>query len=569
MAKTSYFGIDLGTTYSAISFIDEMGQAAIVEHGWTQLVPSIVFFGSDGIVVGDAAREKGRNGGEEAQRVVSFAKRNMPMPQEGEDEFEVNGDKFSKIWEFDGKTYTPVDVSAEVLKKLAENAKAAGQATIEKVAITCPAFFDDFARRRTKAAAVKGLGLAEENIMILEEPVAAALNYALETGEDIKGKTFLVYDLGGGTFDITVLTVNENNAEQTEYRVICTEGNHYLGGGNWDEKIVDFFKEEFFTQTGMQYSIETADDVDEFHEADFLLRVDAERRKQELSDSNSVTQTVRFNGQRARVELTREKFDELTSGLLDETFQLTDRVIELAKENKVKHFDAFLLVGGSTFMRQVPEGLAKKYAGEPALSGIEPIYHDPNKAVAKGAAKRAQMASAQSVMGEITDGKSSPATPKQLEDGASKMGVSVTDFKKMIGSVVVNVCPESYGVMILKDRNAVEDNDKYQISNLVRKGETRPAIGTDIYYPTYDGQSGVFIEIWENSSMEELVPLSESRIRPQQAYGYHDFDSPMKQTDGIKCELEVNDEGLFDLYVTDMRNGKRCHVTLENEKKIR
>jgi len=555
MAKTTCFGIDLGTTYSAMSFINDMGRAEIIEHGGKSIIPSIVYFGSGGTVVGDDARDKGKDGGEEAQRVVSFAKRNMPFPQPGEDEFEVRGEKFTKKWEFDGVEYSPVDVSAEVLKHLKSNAEASMQATIETVVITCPAFFDDIARRRTKAAAVKGLGLEEKDIRIVEEPVAAALNYALETGEDIKGKTFLVYDLGGGTFDITVLTVNDESGK-TVYKVIRTEGNHYLGGGNWDDKIVEFFKEKFFEETGIQFSLDHADDADDFYEEDFNLRADAEKRKQNLTNGDSITQTIKFNGQRARVELTREKFDELTSGLLNDTFLLTDTVIEYAKQNGVQHFDAFLLVGGSTYMRQVPEGLLRRYANEKALSGITPIYHEPDKAVAKGAAKQAEMWLAHSVLDEIAPHSTDvPPTQKQLEDGASKMGVTVSQFKTLIDTKVGNVCSESFGIQAYQ-------NDTPKIFNLIRRGADRPVTGKSDFVARGCHPE---IIIYGNLSMDDSLPVSEGVVRPQQGYGYPELSEG--QDIPVEVELVMSAEGLFDLYVTDLRDGSRQHVTLENEKK--
>ena len=557
MAKTTCFGIDLGTTYSCISYINDMGQAEIIEHQGKPIIPSIVYFGRDGIVVGDAAKRKGAFGGDEAQKIADFAKRNMPFPQKGEERFEANGDVFTKIWDIDGVVYSPIDVSAEVLKHLKSNAETAVQATIEKVVVTCPASFDDYARRRTKAAAVKGLGLREEDIVIVDEPVAAALNYALETGEDIKGKTFLVYDLGGGTFDITVLTVKENDAGQTEYRVIRTEGNHYLGGGDWDDKIVEFFKGEFFTQTGIHIALEQAEHVDDFYEANFNLKAVAEERKRELSDSDSVTQTLKFSNRRAKIELTRQKFDELTSGLLNDTFLLTDTVIKYAKQHGVQHFDAFLLVGGSTYMRQVKEGLVKRYANEDALSGIKPVFHEPNKAVAKGAAKQAQIESVQKELKEIAPNSTdAPLTQEQIRTLAERTGETEEKVRELANTKVVNKCVESLGILVL------DDNDNPYIANLIRKGADRPVIAKNRFKARGCRPE---IEIYGNQSMEDELAVSEGEVRPSQGYGYPELSEG--QDIPVEIELVMDHEGKFDLYITDMRNDRRQHVTLEDEKK--
>lgn len=570
MAKTTCFGIDLGTTYSAVSYINETGQPDVISDGTGALTPSVVYFGEDGIVVGSAAKEKGGDGGKDARRVVSFVKRAMPPVEEGSGET----DRFKSPWVFDGKSYTPVDVSAQILRKLKDDAVKLEQADIQKVFVTVPEFFESTAVERTREAAKKGLGLSDENIRIISEPVAAALNYALATGEEIEGKTFIVYDLGGGTFDITVLTIEDTGNGKTLYKVVYTDGNHYLGGGNWDDRIVDFFKEEFHNQTrGLSISEESAEDLDEFYRLEFDLRITAEKVKVGLSESNSATRTIRFNGKSARIALTRQKFDEITKDLREETFVFVDKAIEGAKEKGVTRFDAFLLVGGSTYMPQITEGLLARTANDPAFKEVKPIYHDPNRAVVKGAARMASVWTTQLLFKKIkeTEGTTEERAAQKV---AEIQGLTTAQIRKNLAVTVVDNTPMSYGIKTLNTNcapHSTRDED-YHITNLIPKGtpcaKGSPARGEHIFHPTFDGQPGAFFEIWENHFREPVTESLEGcHVRPKNAFGYVRFSSRMELSDEIKVELEVNEEKLFFLYATDMRNGERFPVELLDEKK--
>ena len=225
------YGIDLGTTYSAIAYVDEHGKPVIVPNQESErITPSVVLFDADSIIVGNTAKESAKV---EPHRVVSRIKQHMGDP--------------NFVFQYEGQAFSPEDISSFVLRKVVGDAEIALDDKITDVVITCPAYFGTPEREATaNAGRLAGLNVRA----ILNEPTAAAIAYGLEQGED---QTVLVYDLGGGTFDITMIEIKDRLI-----RVICTGGDHRLGGVLWDEAIVMYLAEQFRTQTG-----EAADPLDD------------------------------------------------------------------------------------------------------------------------------------------------------------------------------------------------------------------------------------------------------------------------------------------------------------------
>ena len=237
---------------------------------------------------------------------------------------------------------------------MVNDAKEVGGHDVQDVVITCPAYFGELERTRTRQA---GESIGLNVVAILDEPVAAALNYGLEKA-DTKGKNVIVYDLGGGTFDVTVISIG-SDPDRDEVRVICTEGNHQLGGKDWDDRIVQYYLDQFEETTGRD--IRQAD-PGETHGVMYDLRLAAEKNKKTLTNRESVSQKVSFDGKDVKIDLTREQFEEMTTDLLNSTIDLTDQLLALAKEKGIAKIDAFLLVGGSTRMLQVAKKITEKYA---------------------------------------------------------------------------------------------------------------------------------------------------------------------------------------------------------------
>ncbi|GHT46539.1 hypothetical protein FACS189454_07830 [Planctomycetales bacterium] len=342
-------GIDLGTTFFAVATIDEHGRAVVLRNSeGRNITPSVITFAPDSIKFGAEAKSIQADGD---TNVASFFKRRM-----GDADY---------VLEFFGKEYNSQDLSALLLKKLKEDAELVLGQKVAKAVITVPAYFDACQWTATvQAGKIAGLNV----IAIISEPVAAAINYGLNA--DTKGQNIIVYDLGGGTFDVTVVRIGE---DLDKTKIVVTDGDHQLGGYNWNEKIINYCQEQCNELTGCK-----VEDPEELGK----LQVDAEEKKMQLSQENRVFFVIQADSGKVKFELTREQFDEMTSDLLEQTFVLTDKLLADAEKHGITKFDAFLLVGGATLMPQVAAKVKEKYAAK--LGIAEPVYLD--YAVARGAA---------------------------------------------------------------------------------------------------------------------------------------------------------------------------------------
>jgi len=356
-------GIDLGTTYSAVVYIDDKGQPVILNNSdGKNITPSVVAFTPEGIKFGEEAKKLQADGNE---NVVSFFKRRM-------------GD-LSFSLKFDGKEYDAKDLSGLLLGKLKTDAELALGQKITQAVITVPAYFDNSQRQSTVDAG-KAAGL--EVLQIISEPTAAAITYGVTKVDADSDKTFMVYDLGGGTFDITLLKVAKDGIT-----VLTTNGDHELGGKDWDQKIVDFVVSKFEDE----FSCDPTSDMETMNE----ILVQVEKAKKQLSSSTTAKISVVFERHRGSYEITREKFDELTENLLETTKNLCNQALGEYNEKNLdakitwNQIDGVLLVGGSTRMPQVAK-LVKEMCGKEPITGIK-----VDEVVAVGAAMKAAQLTAQ------------------------------------------------------------------------------------------------------------------------------------------------------------------------------
>ncbi len=353
------YGIDLGTTYSAIARLDENGRPEIIKNleGF-DTTPSVVFFNSDDdVAVGKTAKDQAAM---EPGQAAMFIKRHM-----GEDNFlftpkDRDGNPVAR-------GYNPVEISTLILRKLVKDASEAIRSEIKNVIITCPAYFGSKAHEATKAA---GLG-AELNVLhVINEPTAAAIARSSEiVNED---KNILVYDLGGGTFDVTALQIKNK-----EIRVVCSGGDKELGGKDWDDAFANYLATKWREATGSDVELMASEE----HRVWLMLQT--EQWKMNLTQMKTVRCNMSPAGLPvARIDVTREEFDELTSSLLDRTISSVESLVEeAARALGVEEFkyDELLMVGGSSLMPQVKIRLQETF-------GMEPILFEPHTAVAKGAA---------------------------------------------------------------------------------------------------------------------------------------------------------------------------------------
>src|ERR1022692_3564014 len=408
------YGIDLGTTYSCVAQVDDTGRAVVLKNAVGEdTTPSVVYFESpDNVVVGRAAKDSALIA---PNLVASLVKRDM-------------GDR-DVSWEFNGKQETPETVSALILRELARAAQEQAGDPVRDVVITVPAYFGLAEREATRRA---GQMAGLEVLDVLAEPVPAALHYQdlNDTGET---RHLLVYDLGGGTFDTTVIRLSGNDVE-----VVCTDGDHRLGGADWDAKIIDFLLETFAEQ---------APDIDPGADDQGMqdLAASVEKVKKDLSQTKSRKVLLRFGGKAVPVELTRSQLEELTSVLLERTMEITDRTIKTAAEKGVDRFDDVLLVGGMTRMPVIAEALRDRF-------GLDAKLHEPDLAVAKGAALFAVVKQVKVAMPE-------DASPAQVQQAAQKvadqLGMSVKQVEELANKRVATVVPRAFGIKVL-----VADNQR-------------------------------------------------------------------------------------------------------------
>lgn len=350
MAKTNkIIGIDLGTTNSVVSIM-EGGEAKVIpnaEGGRT--TPSVVSFKGDDISVGEVAKRQVITN----PNTVSSIKRHM-------------GDNKYKV-EIQGKSYTPQQISAMVLQNLKKTAEDYLGATVTQAVITVPAYFNDAQRQATKdAGQIAGLEVKR----IINEPTAAALAYGIDKTD--KEQTVLVFDLGGGTFDVSILNLADGTFE-----VVSTAGDNRLGGDDFDEEVIKYLVAEFKKENGVDLSKDKM--------AVQRLRDAAEKAKKELSGVTSSQISLPFitmgpaGPLHLELNLTRAKFNELTAGLVQRTVGPVRRALSDAKL-KAADIDQVLLVGGSTRIPAVQEVVKKELGKEPNRSV------NPDEVVAMGAA---------------------------------------------------------------------------------------------------------------------------------------------------------------------------------------
>ena len=351
-------GIDLGTTNSVVSTLEGGDPVVIANAEGARTTPSVVAFSKDGdVLVGSVAK---RQAVTNVDRTISSVKRHM-----GTD------------WttEIDGKKYTPQEISARILQKLKNDAEAYLNDKVTDAVITVPAYFNDAERQATKEAGeIAGLNV----LRIVNEPTAAALAYGLDKGKE--DELILVFDLGGGTFDVSLLEVGKDEDGFSTIQVRATSGDNRLGGDDWDQRIVNWLLEQVKSKTGADLSKDKI--------ALQRLQEAAEQAKKELSSASSTNISLQYLSVTPEgpihldEKLTRAKFEDLTSDLLARTKKPFQDVIAEAGI-KVSDISEVVLVGGSTRMPAVAE-LVKELTGREPNKGV-----NPDEVVAMGAALQA------------------------------------------------------------------------------------------------------------------------------------------------------------------------------------
>ena len=460
--KITALGIDLGTTYSCVAYVDEFGVPQVIRNSKDEnTIPSFVCFANQPPLVGSEAKHMQLACPENTVREI---KRHMVRPE-----------SFKKPTSFPNNL-DPAEISAVILKKLVADANAAlGRENdpIKDVVITVPADFGDLGHRNTEAAGK----IADLNVLrIINEPTAAAIAYGLDRGGN---QTVLVYDLGGGTFDVTILNISNG-----KFKVIKTKGDPHLGGSDWDKRLAGMILGEYNRRYGSNFVLPMTEDMlreapVEDKQMFYSLMAEAENVKKTLSKLSAAQTNWLFERDGRSLSpafrITREAFEAETSDLLARTLE---KVREILEETKDLTIDTVVMVGGSTLMPQVQKALEKEFSC-PVTS------FDAGFAVAKGAAIQAHLLAGGSirdkVLAEDEDDK------EAVEDAGDKI-------------VITDVCSKTYGI-------GVRDNEVF---NLIYANTPLP-VSKSAPFSTYnENQTGIFLQVYESDSMKEIISRDEA-----------------------------------------------------------
>ena len=505
------FGIDLGTTYSCISYVDEFGKPVVVPNqDSSPVTPSVVAFEEGGNVsVGQTAKETLNT---DPANVCSAIKRQM-------------GKRDYTFTAF-GQDYSPEAISAMILSKLAKDAGEVLGEEVKDVVITCPAYFGMDEREATKQAGI----IAGLNVLaIINEPTAAAISYGLSLDSP---QTVMVYDLGGGTFDVTIIQVANG-----EIRVVATGGDHQLGGKDWDDAIREFVIGKYAEMTG-----ESSDSIYDDMEVMGDLELKAETAKKQLTQKNSAV--IRLNGQ--KIEITKEEFDHQTKALLESSIAKMRETMDAAAAKNITTFDKVLLVGGSTRMLQIEERLKTEFPSTP----IE--FCDPDQSVAKGAAIYGINIAAFPIGNESDD----PKSPKPTVEVDPNNPLFFIGGGKPQPIKIINVISQCVAVKLI-----VDDNGREEIVNQIYKNTEIPHTKLLPVKTVQDNQTAVNMEFFENGSDDEFVP--EEHCKPLIQGELGPLPEHLPKGSPIELLFNINEQGLLSIDAKDLTGGATKHLEVQ------
>jgi molecular chaperone DnaK len=495
MAKV--VGIDLGTTYSAIATLDDRGQpVTLPNRDGEMLTPSAVLLLDDAAVVGQAALDVAQ---ETPDRVATLIKRRIGLEDFGRP--------------VSGRNYRPETLSAIILRKLVQDAEHR-LGDIDKAVITVPAYFDETRRKATHdAGRIAGLDVLD----ILDEPGAAALAYSFQVGRAGaaspvlagKSQTILVYDLGGGTFDVTLVKLTPKR-----FQTLAIEGDVRLGGKDWDDRLINHVAEAFVAK----YDEDPRTDP----QALAMLQAACERAKRTLSKVDQASVTCNHAGRKLVVPVSRKEFEVLTKDLLTRTRLTTQQVLRQAGLTW-EQVDRVLLVGGSTHM-PMTEAMIRDLSGKAPDNSLA-----VSEVVARGAALHAGIVAARTVEGRAL-----------LDPGVASGLADVVE---------ISVNAHSLGIEVRADSEKV--NDK-----LITKNTQLPAASSRVYYTAADNQQRVRVRVLqgEASQADACIAVGECWIEGLPA------NLPKGSPVQVRCEVQSN--GLIDVMALDMTSGRMARTEI-------
>jgi len=498
-------GIDLGTTYSCVATYENAVEIIANEQG-NRVTPSFVAFTDKERLIGDAAKNQAAlnpaNTVFDAKRLIGRRFDEQTVQNDIKSwPFKVvdrNGNPFVEVQYLnETKQFSPQEISAMVLVKMKEIAEAKLAQKVDKAVITVPAYFNDSQRQATKdAGSIAGLNV----LRIINEPTAAAIAYGLGAGKTEEEKHVLIFDLGGGTFDVSLLSIQGG-----VFNVKATAGDTHLGGQDFDTNLLNSFQEDFKKKTGKDISGDAR--------ALRRLRTAAERAKRTLSSAaqTSVEVDSLFEGEDFSLTLTRAKFEALNSKLFKSTIDPVEKVLKDASIDKSK-VDEIVLVGGSTRIPKVQSLLSDFFNGKKLEKSI-----NPDEAVAHGAA----------VQGAILTGQATEGAEDILLLDVVPLSLGVA----MEGNIFAPVVPRNTTVPTLKRRTFTTVGDHQ----------------TTVQFPVYQGER---TNCTENSLLGEFDLQG---IPPMRA------GEPV-----LEAVFEVDANGILKVTASEKSTGRSANITISN-----
>jgi molecular chaperone DnaK len=499
MSNRKAVGIDLGTTFSAVAHIDPYGKPQIIPNADSErITPSVILFDSGNVIVGTIAKNSSVA---EPEKIVDFIKR------------EIGKSKDQFYREFDGKKYSAEELSALILKKLKVDAEKYLKTPVTDAVITVPAYFNDAERTATITAG----RLAGLNVLhIINEPTAAALGYGLDKLDE--DQTVFVFDLGGGTFDVTLMRIRAHRIE-----MLATNGDHRLGGKDWDDVLVNYVAEEFDRAHGENPLL----DLQSYQQ----LQSRALAAKTQLSSRDRTTLVHSHNGKSVKIELTREKYEEMCRHLVEKCKTICEIVMREAKMDWSK-VNKILPVGGMTRMPMI-RNMITNLCSVPIVGDV-----NPDEAVAVGAAIQAVLSLLQEE--NETGERSLPDETRQ-------------QFSSREGSLIQvrNITSHTLGV-VLWDENQLEE----YVFPMIKKMTPMPAVVRNSFGTATANMQRAIVRVVEGESSlpAECTPL-----------GTCDVELPPFLPKGSPVELTYQYNANQVLEVSVEACGNRASVSIERK----